>query len=164
LFTTTLANLRPGPTLHHEMRLDHDLSALTAAYRLLLAEHPAAPPAAPSLMIYSHPARVALPLPEGAAASYDPNAALQADPDETNRFVEELYTPADEVPGWVSAAMRYIDQRTLTAAQQIEAIPGQAASTSRMAGMEQSETLRKLQYIVEDEARIEASSRRGGVQ
>jgi hypothetical protein len=60
--------------------------------------------------------------------------------------------------------MRYIDQRTLTAAQQIEAIPGQAASTSRMAGMEQSETLRKLQYIVEDEARIEASSRRGGVQ
>ncbi len=164
LFTTTLANLRPGPTLHHEMRLDHDLSALTAAYLLLLAEHPAAPPAAPSLMIYSHPARVALPLPEGAAASYDPNAALQADPDETNRFVEELYTPADEVPGWVSAAMRYIDQRTLTAAQQIEAIPGQAASTSRMAGMEQSETLRKLQYIVEDEARIEASSRRGGVQ
>jgi hypothetical protein len=134
LFTTTLANLRPGPTLHHEMRLDHDLSALTAAYRLLLAEHPTLPPAAPSLMIYSHPARVALPLPEGAAASYDPNAALQADPDETNRFVEELYTPADEVPGWVSAAMRYIDQRTLTAAQQIEAMPGQAASTSRMAG------------------------------
>ena len=164
LFTTTLANLRPGPTLHHEMRLDHDLNALTAAYRLFLAEHPVLPPMAPSLMIYSHPARVAFPLPEGAAATYDPNAADLAEPDETNRFVEELYTPAEEVPGWVSAAMRYIDQRALTPAQQIEATPGQAASTSRMAGMEQSETLRKLQYIVEDEARIEASSRRGGVQ
>lgn len=163
-FTTTLANLRPGPTLHHEMRLDRNLSALTAAYHLFLAEHPALPPAAPSLMIYSHPARVAISLPEGAAASYDPNAEALTEPDETNRFVEELYTPEEEVPGWVAAAMRYIDQRTLTVAQQTETAPGQAASVSRMAGIEQSETLRKLQYIVEDEARIEASSRRGGVQ
>lgn len=164
LLATTLANLRPGPTLHHEMRLDRDLNALTAAYRLFLAEHPTLPPTAPSLMIYSHPARVAVPRPEGAAATYDPNNEELATPDETNRFVEELYTPADAVPGWVSAAMRYIDQRTLTAAQQLESTPGQAASTSRMAGIEQSETLRKLQYIVEDEARIEASSRRGGGQ
>lgn len=164
LFTTTLANLRPGPTLHHEMRLDHDLSALAAAYRLFLAEQPMLPPAAPSLIIYTHPARVATPLPEGAAAMYNPELAVLAEPDETNRFVEELYTPAEEVPGWVSAAMRYIDQRTLAVAQQMEATPGQAASTSRMAGIEQSETLRKLQYIVEEEARIEASSRRGGVQ
>ncbi|HHW85412.1 MAG TPA: hypothetical protein GX400_04295, partial [Chloroflexi bacterium] len=57
-----------------------------------------------------------------------------------------------------------IDQRTLAVAQQIDATPGQAASTSRMAGFEQSETLRKLQIIVEEEARMEASSRRGGAQ
>ncbi|HAJ37928.1 MAG TPA: hypothetical protein DCL15_19840 [Chloroflexi bacterium] len=164
LLTTTLANLRPGPTLHHEMRLDPDLSALTAAYRLFLAERPTLAPAAPSLMIYTHPARVATPLPEGAAAIFDPNLAQLTEPDDTNRFVEELYTPEEEVPGWVAAAMRYIDQRTLAVAQQIDATPGQAASTSRMAGFEQSETLRKLQIIVEEEARMEASSRRGGAQ
>ncbi len=58
--------------------------------------------------------------------------------------------------------MRYIDQRTLEIAQQTEAGPGQAASTSRMAGIEQSETLRKLQSIVEEEAaRSEASQPAG---
>ncbi|HQY90242.1 hypothetical protein [Caldilinea sp.] len=165
LLVTTLANLRPGPILHHEMRLDPDLSALAAAYQLLLAARPTPPPVAPSLMLYCHPARVAPPLPEGgAAALYQLDDALLAEPDDTNRFVEELYTPEEEVPGWVSAAMRYIDQRTLEIAQQSEAAPGQAISTSRMAGLEQSDTLRKLQSIVEDEARSEASSRQGGGQ
>lgn len=164
LFTTALANLRPGPTMQHEMRLDADLNALTAAYRLFLAEQPTLPPTAPSLILYTHPARVATPQLEGAAATYNPDLAALAEPDETNRFVEELYTPEEEVPGWVAAAMRYIDQRTLAVAQQMDAAPGQAASTSRMAGFEQSETLRKLQFIIEEEARIEASSRRGGAQ
>jgi hypothetical protein len=164
LLVTTLANIRPGPTLHHEMRLDPSLDALISAYWLLLAEHPAPPPVAPSLILYCHPARVAAPLPEGAAAMFHPDDDALVAPDETNRFVEELYTPEEEVPGWVSSAMRYIDQRTLEIAQQTEAGPGQAASTSRMAGIERSETLRKLQNIVEQAARVEAASRPGGAR
>lgn len=165
LLVTTLANLRPGPVLHHEMRLDQGLGALQQAYGLLLADGPAAPPTAPSIILYCHPARVTIPLPEGAAAAgnFLANAAM-TESDETNRFVEELYTPEEEVPGWVSAAMRYIDQRTLEIAQQTEHAPGQAASTSRMTGFEQSETLRKLQHIVEDEARTAASNRQGGAR
>jgi hypothetical protein len=116
------------------------------------------------LILYCHPARVAAPLPEGAAAMFHPDDDALVAPDETNRFVEELYTPEEEVPGWVSSAMRYIDQRTLEIAQQTEAGPGQAASTSRMAGIERSETLRKLQNIVEQAARVEAASRPGGAR
>lgn len=162
LFATTLANLRPGPMLHHEMRLDPGLDALAGAYALLFAETASSPPVSESILLYCHPSRIRLPATEESiAASVEPAELMMIEVDETNRFVDELYSLEDETPGWVSAAMRYIDQRTLAVAQQ-EVLPGQAISSSRMTSFDQSETLRKIQRIVEDEARTELNVRKGG--
>lgn len=164
LLTTTLANLRPGPVLHHEMRLDGEQNALADAYRLLLAPGRSLPPASPALILYCHPERIAAPTTgAGAAAAVLPEAEPAPDDDPNSAF-EAVYSPDDEVPGWVASAMRYLDQRTLEAAQQAEGGSGQAVSTTRFAGLEQSETLRKLQTIVAEEARSEAVRGTGGVQ
>ncbi len=164
LLTTTLANLRPGPVLHHEMRLDGEQSALADAYRLLLAPGRSLPPASPALILYCHPERVAAPSPgAGAAAAALPEAPPAPDDDPNSAF-EAVYAPEDAVPGWVASAMRYLDQRTFEAAQQTDADRGQAVSTTRAAGLEQSATLRKLQTIVAEEARSEAAGRTGGAQ
>lgn len=162
LFATTLANLRPGPVLLHEMHLDLSLNGLAEAYAVLFAEAASSPPASEAILLYCHPSRIRPPASEGSVtATYEPVELMTVEADDTNRFVDELYAPEDETPGWVSAAMRYIDQRTLEAAQQ-EVRPGQAISTSRMTSFDQSETLRKIQHIVEDEARTEQSVRKGG--
>jgi hypothetical protein len=161
LFATTLANIRPGPLLHHEMRLDPSLDALAEAYALLLTDAASAP-VSEAILLYCHPSRIRPPAQEGSAAIGDAMAASMINEvDETNRFVDELYIAEDVAPGWVSAAMRYIDQRTLEAAQQ-DVLPGQAISTSRMSSFDQSATLREIQRIVEDEARAEHSVRKGG--
>jgi hypothetical protein len=90
---------RPGPSLHHESRLDSQAEALRAAYQLLYSGQPQKAPAYRSLAIHCQPFRVLLG-DEPGTRSYAPP------PSELNPVFEST----ENVPAWVAASERYLEQ------------------------------------------------------
>lgn len=106
LLADNVAQSRPGPLVYHELRWDPACEMVAEAYRFLFGDGATRPPATRALFTYCHPARLleseaAREASGRAAKSYSLFAA-----------VPDLETQAEEeVPGWVSATERYIEQR-----------------------------------------------------
>jgi hypothetical protein len=100
---TTVAGLRPATVLHHELRLDPDLTALRDAYRLVTGPEPGWPPRDPAIALCCQPFQV----------------ITEPRRDELLRAAEPVAEPTDRVramladvgsPAWMSAAQRYVEQ------------------------------------------------------
>ena len=109
LLADTVAQLRPGPVLHHEIRLDYNGAALADAYRFLFGqgEHP--PPKSLGLLMYCHPSLFE---PRPAATRSIGFQVLAAAPAlSAEDAISAAYADAEFVPSWVGSSQRYIEQR-----------------------------------------------------
>lgn len=163
--THTIAQMRPGPVIHHDLPADPDYVALTQTYGFLFGGQ-TIPPASPTISTYCHPSRLQqgadltkdltfAPLSgellgvtelatRGITRSVEPIAeSVQAVRDDAP--TNELYTSTAAPPGWAVAAERYIEQRTLELAKQA-AEPRRAVPADETAVT--LETLRQIQDIV----------------
>ena len=98
---TALAGLRPATLLHHEPRLDPELSALGAAYRLITGPEPGPVPRDPAVLLCCQPSEVGTE-PHGRAPLPDPPGQPT---DRVRSMLADVTTPA-----WVSAGQRYVEQ------------------------------------------------------
>ena len=114
LLADTVAQLRPGPVLHHELRLDADGTALADAYRFLFGRASAPPPRSPAIFAYCHPSLLEALAPAPAArarrgvGARPGAAAAPAHPDD---LIRDLYQQAESVPSWLGSSQRYLEQR-----------------------------------------------------
>lgn len=146
----TMAQLRPGPVVHHDLPGDADLSALGSAYAFLHGPQPVPPPASPSLIVYCHPSQVG----DRERAAARVRSALPAEVEEAaDALCAEGLTRAGETelirPSWVAAANRFVEQRVM---QMKEAHREEAASRGSLRGREGSrgseEMLRRIQAVI----------------
>ena len=167
LFADTLSQVRPGLVLLHDLPLDPGCQALGDAYRFLYGPHPGQPPASPALALLCQPSRVELPadldlggllggllggptrglpmappLPELESAAVLESAA--ADP------LSRVFATTENVPSWVAAATRYVEQQTVRLTES-------TAGTTTQKRDPVAETLRQIRDVV-----AQAAERLGG--
>jgi hypothetical protein len=148
LLADTIAQNRPGPLVHHELRLDPNGEAIAEAYNFLFGVAAGMPPATPALLLYCHPARVARPM-----ESVNESFAMQSpQPPGLSIYASapELLTASDEgPPTWVAAAERYIEQR----ARDVEQLKQASEQPQRQEEIEEIEkVLKQIRDIVADTA------------
>lgn len=149
LLADTVAQHRPGPVAHHEVRLDPSCDAVAAAYRFLCGLDHQSPPASPALFLYCHPSRLAPSLLTGL------EGLAQATPQPKGLSVyssapELLIGNEDGPPTWVASAERYIEQRTREMEQMKQATT-QPQSQEEIAELEK--VLAQIRDIVADTAK-----------
>lgn len=158
MLADTLAQSRPGPVLYHALR-DQWASALDEAYAFLFAPKPSAPPTANGWFAYCQPAIVETqkPLPRRVSSSRaiamnDPLFGVQSDAVEPSPEWSGA-APLDEVPNWISAAQRHVEEVSLDLQRRRdnEASVGPVSSRRNEAA---AETLDALQEIVAQYARV----------
>ncbi len=152
----SLSQTRPGPVLRHDVPLDVNADALAAAYRFLYSRNREAPPSSPALALYCQPSQVA----------EKPMVSVRGIPSAeafgTSKALESVFETEENVPSWVAATERFIEQKTL---QLRETAPVEAPRTrggprtERKESDPVKETLRQIQEIV---ARAAASRMGGG--
>ena len=111
LLADTIAQMRPGPVLHHEMRLDEDRAALAGAYRFLFDRDSHAPPSSPALFTYCHPSFLN---PAEAPGRIKRSVFPGADDGpqfEKYDIIDNVYDQAESIPAWMSSSQRYLEQR-----------------------------------------------------
>ena len=107
LLADTIAQMRPGPVLHPEMRLDEDGAALADAYRFLFGRDGAQLPSSPALFTYCNPSLLEPPKP---AARRRRGATRDGGPPPGD-MIGDMYQQAESVPSWVGSSQRYLEQR-----------------------------------------------------
>jgi len=107
VFADTLAQLRPLFVLYHDLDEGGDphCEAMERAYRLFASPEPGRPPVSASVFMYCQPYRV-----KGGTLPEKPRkspaiAVAEASPDLVN-----LVRSSENVPNWIAASQRYIDQ------------------------------------------------------
>ncbi len=145
-----LAQMRPGPVVHHEIKADPDLAVLAHVYHFLYGPLHQSPPASPALFAYCHPARVAEAAGHAATAS-DPADAEIDEMVEAGSFksLSSQYTEEEEVPSWVAATERFVEQRTWQIKQQVKRIDPTTSRRDRKGDLHRLQsTLRQIQEVV----------------
>lgn len=121
LLADTIAQSRPGPVLHHEMRMDHNCTAMAEAYAFLFGHEAVPPPVSPALFLYCHPSRLeqqpaaALELEQGVVRGIPKGVMPEPEPDIAMDALSSLYESGENVPAWIAATERYVEQRSLEA-------------------------------------------------
>lgn len=160
LFADTLAQVRPGPVLHHDLPRDTGCAALGEAYRFLYGPPPGEPPASPALALLCQPSRVERPehpglggflggliggvrrrgfSPSPRSSAMESTAVLESvssDP------LTRVFAAAENVPSWIAATTRYVEQQTVHLAERA------AASADSLKSDPVAETLRQIRDIV----------------
>jgi hypothetical protein len=153
----TIAQLRPGPVVHHEIALDQEGAALAGAYKLLFSGTPEQPPPSPALFIYCQPFRV-----KTFGAATRGLTARSAPPVDRVPELDAYYAASENVPAWVAASERYVEECELNLQKRRPeegAAPDPSGDRERTtASLEQ--TLQQIRSVV---ARV-AQSTRGGPQ
>ena len=142
----TVAQLRPGPVVHHEYQLDPQLDALGRTYEFLFGN--GRPPETPAIILYCHPARVS-------EVGWQATRAFNNLSDELESRMDAicdhdasltLDTP-DEAPAWAAVASRYVEQRAL----HLKHVAGSGPSVNRALPREANatgETLLRIQDVI----------------
>lgn len=102
-----LAQRRPGPVLHHETRLDPSLTELTLALNFLYDPLPATPRLTRSISLWCQPEQTE-------AQERRPTFWQQRITPATDELDAEIASPTsplDNVPAWLAAAQRYLEQK-----------------------------------------------------
>lgn len=103
-----LAQRRPGPVLHHETRLDPSLAELARTLNFLYNPLPATPPLTRSISLCCQPFRV-----EGYREQMEPKERRSRFRQPTTRVMGDaaIASMSDNVPAWLAAAQRYVEQK-----------------------------------------------------
>jgi hypothetical protein len=104
-----LAQRRPGPVLHHETRLDDpSLTELAGTLNFLYNPLPATPPCTRSISLCCQPFRV-----EGYQEQMEPKERRFTFRQPTTRATGDvaIASLSDNVPAWLAAAQRYVEQK-----------------------------------------------------
>lgn len=152
LLADTVAQSRPGPVLHHELRLDPGCVALARAYQLLYAPSAAPPPVSPAVLLYCPPSL--LETQEARDVARTRSFAVAAETP-AQQSLRTLYETEENVPAWVAAAERSIEQTSLRLRKVAEA-PGKTLRGGEIDPVQ--DTLRKIEEIVARAARKGSSS------
>jgi hypothetical protein len=143
-----LAQTRPGPALHHESRLDDaKLSELGGAFRFLFDPSPSVPQSWRSIAVCCQPFRVAHYQEEvgdkpGSSSWKELGTALRRilRPEATVKYErpEPSITETPNVPAWLAAAQRYVEQKEFEIKQVRKATLGQnlVRSNQELRGVE----------------------------
>jgi hypothetical protein len=165
----TLAQMRPGPVVHHSLHPNTPLDELVDLYRFLYAPGPRPVPLQHDWFAYCQPALVLTqaPLVGGApkranraldanAALFTPTPAIAAPVrrvrGRANAMAFAAPAAKDEVPSWVSASQRYVEQVSADLTRE---------GDPRGAGAEVERTLAALQAIVASVAREKGDAEAG---
>ncbi|MCR9095069.1 MAG: hypothetical protein NXI30_12695 [bacterium] len=150
-----LAELRPGPVLHHELRLDPSCLALREAERFLFgsAEGPAPspPPRSPALFLYCHPELL------GQTTTEEEQTAQAILTSDFKSLLEDIRLTEESVPTWLSASERYMQKQSLEIGRLTEQIRSGSLPRASSDVEELTDTLGKIQSIVADFSRRERS-------
>lgn len=123
LLADTIAQMRPGPVLHHEMRLDETGEVLPEAYRFLFGRSGDPAPSSPAVFMYCHPSLLERPRVTFLWRGLGPTLRAPAPPEDT---VGEIYQKAESVPSWLGSSQRYLEQRR----QDVEQLKEQKTAVS----------------------------------
>jgi hypothetical protein len=153
----SIAQARPGPLVHHEFPLDPKAEALAGAYRLVYDRKPQPPPASPALFIYCQPFRVRI-----GAEDDTQSFAAAPPPAQPSPDLDSIYQTSENVPAWVAASERYVEQCELRVQKMRPQRPNQesakaAAAHDRTAASLES-TLRDIRAVI---GRVAATTQSG---
>ena len=154
LLADTLAQARPGPVLYRPVQQGFD-PKLQALYGFLYAPDPTPVPEPNGWFAYCQPAIVRDQAPtrpsSGASAAVDANASLFVPPlSKLPRARSPAMVPdgPPDIPSWVSAAQRYVEQASQDLQRRSDSSPGTLTASANAAAAEAERTLQKLQAIV----------------
>jgi len=108
LLADAMAQVRPGPVLHQDLRLDSGCDALGQAYAFLYGLPGAPPPASPALSLSCQPSWL-----EGPAIAQLSHKFSLAVKSSATLDLERVFETAENVPGWIAAAERSLEQADL---------------------------------------------------
>jgi hypothetical protein len=148
----TIGQSRPGPLVHHDVRLDPNGDALAGAYRLLYNRTAQPPPVTNALFIYCQPFRVQVGAAETTRSGRPPSPDL-----------DHVYDSSENVPAWVAASERYLEECEVRV-QKLQPSRGERRSASDVhdrAAASLEGTLKEIRDVI---ARVATSSRTGGGQ
>lgn len=156
LLADTIAQIRPGPVLHHTLSLDQEFAAMADAYAFLFGGGDGGPPASPALFTYCHPSLVEEPA-QTRTATRGARRGSKRD------AISSMYESEEGVPSWIAATERYIEQRELEADRMIGAeVPSETTRRGEYRQRDANvirDTLREIQDVM---ARVAIKRRSGG--
>jgi hypothetical protein len=139
LLADELGQRRPGSVLHHTAGVDPAWSALVQAYVFLYTPHPTKPPAHESIFIYCQPSQVLR------FEDVQPETVLPQGTD-VDHAVQAAFA-TDNVPVWLAASQRYLEQCSFQASQiRKAAAPDETRSVDEFEVVKS--TLQQLQGVV----------------
>lgn len=151
-----IAQMRPGPIIHHEIPTDFDGQALAAVYRFLFGPALEPPPASPALFTYCHPSRLSTAPEARSQARYTLRAGAEpAGEAASHPVLKSLFETEDNLPSWIAASERFFEQQNLQLRKMAQG-PGSERQRSTE-GLRQ--TLEQIQEII---AKAAESTRTGG--
>ena len=146
----TLAEMRPGPIVHHELNMDPQMDALASTYKFLYSSTPQPPPATPALFVYCQPFRV-LSTESSTAGSVMPNLITRP-----LQELDAIYHSTENVPAWVAATERYVEECEVRI-QKLQTTAGTSMSSIEPIRQRTAETLestlQKIRGVVARAAR-----------
>jgi len=154
----TIAQLRPGPVVHHELPLDITCQAVIDIYRFLFGPPSEAPPLSPALFTYCHPLRLATLHGEVAKPCYSRRVIPEAKETvpsgvvlgshmgtvTSDSVLGSIYDKEENVPGWIAASERFLEQQNLEIHKMKLDLSG--GKSRQLVGLE--DTLKQIQEIV----------------
>lgn len=152
----SIAQMRPGPIIHHEIPRDFDGQALAGVYRFLFGPALEPPPASPALLTYCHPSRLSADPEARSQARYTLRAAAKASVEAPSHpTFKSLFEVEENLPSWIAASERFFEQQNLQLRKLAED-PGRERQHNTE---ELRQTLEQIQEII---AKAAASTRSGG--
>jgi hypothetical protein len=109
-FADSLAQLRPGPLLYHDVASDPSCSELRNAFALLLSRSPTRPHQSSAIFAYCEPFRVFDDqVPEGTLESLSRRYTQSEATFQSSADVRSVFQTMDNVPAWAAASERFVD-------------------------------------------------------
>lgn len=151
-----IAQMRPGPIIHHEIPTDFDGQALAAAYRFLFGPALEPPPASPALFTYCHPSRLSNAPEARSRARYTLGAAAEvAGKALAHPAFKSLFEVEENLPSWIAASERFFEQQSL----QLRKMAQEPGSERQRNTDGLRQTLEQIQEII---AKAAVTTRAGG--
>lgn len=143
----SIAQMRPGPVVHHEILRDFNGQALAGVYRFLFGPALEPPPASPALFTYCHPSRLNKAAKAHSLARYytaEEDAESTGIDTPPHPLLEALFEVEDNLPSWIAASERFFEQQNL----RLNKMAREAGSERQRSAAGMRQTLEKIQEII----------------
>jgi hypothetical protein len=141
----TIAQMRPGPIIHHEIPEDADGQALSGVYRFLFGPALESPPLSPALFTYCHPSRLGAEPSTRSQARYTVGAPAKPAGEASSHLVfKSLFDVEENIPSWIAASERFFEQQNL----QLEKMARQPGGGRQRTADGLRQTLEQIEEII----------------